>query len=876
MGLKLTSGFRGSWFLIKTRFQLSKNLINQNSLLLILISLSLSFSAYAQGKKEVYSVGIYDNPPISFINANGKPDGYVVELLTEISKQDDFKINWVFDKWQNIIEKIKTNKIDMITSVAYSETRSKYMTYSQNNFVVGWSQIFLPIDSEIENFIDLNNKTIAILKGGINGEALKKRCIEFDLKCNLIEVQTYEEAFKKLSNKQVDATVSNNSVGIWYTNKYKITLSSIIFNPTKGFVTIPKNNQSKWLLDKFDERVSAWKKNANSFYFHAKDNWLNPQYKVNYSSKIIYSIIALTLLSVLGIISALVFKRQVARRVKDISIRNQQFSQIINLVPHIIYVVDEKGNILLANIKANKYFGMTKDEIKKCNIENFNIKKYSEIEFLNDHNLSKKLDESDLKELKTTDYIGNNYTLLLTKMPFKGLDHKNKAHVIVAVDITEIKEYQQKITHMAHYHQLSNLPNRTLFKNEIEKSIAQFKKHKKYGSLLYIDLDSFKNINDSQGHKVGDLLILALVNRFKIKLPENNFIAHLGGDEFIIDCSELHTEDTIAEILAMQYSELVLEIISKPITVKNVKYEITASIGLVVYPRDGDTEEVLFQRADTALNKAKKMGRNNVQIFDKKLELQVQYNQRLESELRNAFKNSEFKMVYQPIMEAKTRKIVGAEALLRWNHPIRGIIGPAEFIAVAENNHLIIDLGYWILEQAYQRIKQHIDAGDPEFFIAVNVSVVQLKDKSFYKRVLEMVQKYAIPPNHLELELTESVLMEDVEFSISIFNKLKLLGIKISIDDFGTGYSSFNYLMKLPIDKLKIDQSFVTVLPMDQNSATIVRTIIKMAKELKLKVVAEGIENQQQFDFLIEEDCQYFQGYFIHRPMDHEKIAKLI
>lgn len=283
---------------------------------------------------------------------------------------------------------------------------------------------------------------------------------------------------------------------------------------------------------------------------------------------------------------------------------------------------------------------------------------------------------------------------------------------------------------------------------------------------------------------------------------------------------------------------------------------------------------VLMQRSDTAMHKAKQQGRNTWCLFDNELELSVIKNHRLETELRQAVSQSQFEIVYQSI-HASEGEIVGAEALLRWNHPTKGIIHPGEFISAAEKIQLMIKIGCWVIEQACKIIRQNINEGNSEYFIAVNVSVQQIKDPNFYNSIVEHVRQYNIPANHLEFEITESVLMEDVELSIQLFNKLKLLGIRISIDDFGTGYSSFSYLIKLPIDKIKIDQSFVKDLPNNKNSATVVRTIIMMAKELEVGILAEGIETKEQYEFLIAEGCDYFQGYYLHRPMEYKKFLQI-
>ncbi len=848
--------------------------------LFLLCGFIATIKAYSQDVENTSSVnpklvkiGIFNNPPLSFLSENGQFKGYVIDVIEHIAKKEGFDVKWEMYSWHDVVEKIKAQKIDVITSVAYTKERSQFMTYSKNNFFVGWSQVYLPVDSNIESFLDLNNKKIAIMRGGVNGKSFMERCQKFEINCNSVEVESYEEAFNLLVKGEVDAAVSNNITGIWYSNKLGVTASSIVFNATKGFIAISKGTDSTF-LNTFDRYISQWKKEKNSFYYQSQSKWLRPKYEVNQPKNIWYITLGLALFSLLAFLAAIVFKRQVSRRAKEISVRNEQFSQIINLVPHIIYVVDENGNILLANKKASQYFGMTQDEIERCSIENYKRHQYNNTNFLNDNHLSQSLDARELNEIAAKDFRDNEYTLLLSKMPFTGMRKSHKTHVVVAVDITEIKEYEKKIINLAHYNQVTGLPNKALFKVGLEQSIKNFAKHRKFGALLFIDLDEFKSINGLHGYSIGDAIIKALVKRFNKNLHDYRTLAHLGGDEFVIDIPELHEEALVTEVLAVQFAELVQAMISKPLVVEEMGFEVTACIGIVLYPRDGTTEERLIQRLGTALNEAKSMGINNHKIFDTVLERKVKLNHSLESELRSALANNEFVIYYQPILAAETAKIVGAEALIRWKHPSKGLIGPADFIEVAEKIRLIVQIGDWVLEQACKRIKENVIAGRKDFFIAVNVSVLQIKNKYFFQRMSNLISQYSIPANHIELEITESVLMEDISLSISLFNKLKSLGIKISIDDFGTGYSSFSYLIKLPIDKIKIDQSFVKNLPNDNNSATIVKTIINMAQELGMKVVAEGVETQEQYEFLANEGCQFFQGYYLHRPLEYSEIVQ--
>lgn len=425
----------------------------KNSIKLVFVlfcSLVLTSLSHSQGVENTSSIGlkqvnigIFNNPPLSFPSENGQYKGYVIDIIEKIAKEEGFEVKWEMHSWHDVIEKIKAKNIDVITSVAYTKERSQFMSYSKNNFFVGWSQVFLPIDSRIEGFLDLNNKKIAIMKGGVNGKRFMERCQKFEINCNSVEVESYEQAFNLLVNGKVDAAVSNNLTGIWYSNKLGVSASSIVFNATKGFIAIPKGKDPTF-LNAFDHYISEWKKEKNSFYYKNQSKWLRPKYDINQSKNIWYIATVLALFSLLTFLAAIVFKRQVARRAKEISVRNEQFSQIFNLVPHIIYVSDESGNILLANKKAGQYFGMTKDEIERCSIENYKNHHYTKKLFLNENSLSQPFSESKMVEVTTKDFRGNQYTLLLSKMPFTGFRKDYKTHVTVAVDITEIKEYEKK------------------------------------------------------------------------------------------------------------------------------------------------------------------------------------------------------------------------------------------------------------------------------------------------------------------------------------------------------------------------------------------------------------------------------------------------
>lgn len=847
---------------------------------LVYFIIIVSHSALSQStvgtnpSKKFYNIGFYASPPLSFPNAQGKPEGLIVDLLNEISKQEGFEINWRFDDWSHFIEQIKTNDLDMITSVGFTQERAKFMDYSQENFITVWGQVFLPSNSDVESIVDLNNKTIGILKDGVNGKRFISQCEQFEINCNIQYLGSYEEIFKKIAKGEIDAGVSNNLVGSTFLNEYDMISSAIVFNPFKVYVGVPKD-QNQALIKSFDKYLNQWKKDKNSYYYSTRLKWLHPDPQLNIPAIILYLILALMFLSVTAVLFAFFFKRQVNKRVQELNKRELQLNQIINLVPHMIFVSDAQGNVVLANKTASHYFGMSVKEFESCNVnelsDQYNRFKKLIVDKSKNPNKKNKIN----KEIHSRDFYGDNHSLYLSKTPFIGSTNHTEATVTVAVDITDVKKFEEKIKFMDQHDALTQLPNRLLLNDRINHSLVLSKRNKNNGCILFIGLDHFKSINDSQGHKVGDLLIIEVAKRLQEYVPTGDTIARLGGDEFIVELSELKSDKSQAQEDANYIAQVILDLLSKPYHINNEVFHITASIGAVLYPKDGKTQGELIQRADTALHMAKKKGRNRIQFFESEFEYSVINKHNIEKDLRQALKKHEFFMMYQPVVDGNSHRIVGSEALIRWNHPKKGTIYPIDFIQIAEKKNLIVDIGDWVFEQVCIKIQENIMAGEKDFFIAVNVSVMQIKDKQFYQKVADLIRQYKIPANYLEIEVTESVLMEETERTTSILKKLKLLGIKISIDDFGTGYSSFNYLMNFPIDKIKIDQSFVKNLPLDTNSITIVTTILRMAKEMGMSVVAEGVETQQQFDFLQSKACQYYQGYFFHKPLCYRDLAKI-
>jgi len=445
----------------------------------------------------------------------------------------------------------------------------------------------------------------------------------------------------------------------------------------------------------------------------------------------------------------------------------------------------------------------------------------------------------------------------------------NISHFVsVFSDITEKKMTEEHIQHLAHHDALTNLPNRLLFNERLGQAIKHAGRNKKIVALLFLDLDRFKNINDSLGHPAGDDILQKISQRLLEQVRGEDTVARLGGDEFTILLDSLDCDQD-----AILVAQKVLDAFAAPFPIRGHQLSLTVSIGIGLYPQDGTNVDTLLRNADAAMYRAKEQGKNNYQFYTQELTNNAFERVSIENKLRLAIKCGELQLHYQPQLSLNDNKIVGVEALLRWNHPQDGMISPAKFIPVTEETGLIVEIGEWALRTACHQAKQWIDNNVPFGSMAVNISGIQVQRSDIVATVAKALEESGLPPERLELEITESIIMHDTEQAIKIMEALRALGVSLSIDDFGTGYSSLSYLKRLPLHKLKIDQSFVRDIPGDNNDEAIVCAIIGLGKSLQLDVIAEGVELIEQQEFLHFHGCREVQGYLHSRPLDADTLT---
>jgi diguanylate cyclase (GGDEF)-like protein/PAS domain S-box-containing protein len=443
--------------------------------------------------------------------------------------------------------------------------------------------------------------------------------------------------------------------------------------------------------------------------------------------------------------------------------------------------------------------------------------------------------------------------------------------VIVFRDVSVARSMSLEMIHSAQHDFLTNLPNRMHLNDRINHAIILASRHRKKVAVLFLDLDGFKHINDSLGHSVGDKLLQSIAKRLLQCVRGSDTVSRQGGDEFVVLLSEVEqSEDAAITARRMQQA------VAGPHSIGRHDLHVTTCIGVSVYPEDGPDAETLIKNADTAMYQAKENGPQSYQFFKPAMSVRAVERQSIEGNLRRALERKEFRLYYQPKVNLRTGEITGAEALIRWAHPTRGLVSPAEFIPVAEDCGLILPMGKWVLGEACKQAQVWVDAGLPMATMAVNISAMEFRDEAFLEDVFAILGETGLDPRSLELELTESVLMRRAESTEAILKTLRARGVQLAVDDFGTGYSSLSYLRKFQVDTLKIDQSFVRQITTAPNSTTIVSAIISMGRSLNLKVVAEGVETHEELAFLQVNQCDEAQGYYFSRPVLSQEFAMFL
>lgn len=552
----------------------------------------------------------------------------------------------------------------------------------------------------------------------------------------------------------------------------------------------------------------------------------------------------------------------------DLTARGRLFTDVFEFSSDPLVVVDARGGMIEVNAAMEKITGISREQLVGG-------------EFVDCFNQPEQVREVLLRvgqerEVRncawTVVHEGGSATEVSCNATlFRDASGTVQGAFFVLRDATDIRQYEAQMLFQASYDALTALPNRRLFRERLECAMTQALHHERVLGVLFIDIDNFKDINDTLGHAIGDEVLKVVAWQLVASLGEADTVARMGGDGFAVLIEDANSVDAFK-----QQAEGLLSVVTQSCGIEGHEVVVSCSIGGTIYPFNNGDVNTQLRNAEAAMYRAKDAGRNRFQLFTCEMEAAIQRRVDISHRLRSALKKSEFMLHYQPRVELGSGKVTGVEALIRWQAEGAGMISPVEFIPVAERNGMIVPIGEWVLFEACRQARQwQVEMGTP-VNMAVNLSARQLRDVDIVKLVARALEETGLPAHLLELELTESMLVHDTKRVLHTLEALKEIGVSLSIDDFGTGYSSLSYLKSFPLDYLKIDRSFVMDLPHDPNDGAIVRAIIDMAHSLGLKVIAEGVETREQLDFLLEQDCDEIQGYYFSKPLPQEQLTKLL
>ncbi len=686
---------------------------------------------------------------------------------------------------------------------------------------------------------------------------------------SFIELQT---ALKKVfDTMQIGVTISDVNGRILYVNPADAEMHGYkveellgedvrIFAPTKRWN--PMNLEEIKSLHKWKRESANLRKDGSVF-----------------AAQLMSDVITDTGGEVIGIITTcedITDRKVMEEKLKE---SEEKFRSLVDSTDDSIFLLDSNYKFLFMNKKHLFRMGISESEYVGRSFSEFHSPEEAG-EFILKVDEVFRTGESIQNEYRSEK---NNEYFLQTLSPIKDQYGMPEAVTVVSKDITEHRKTEEQVRFLAYFDSLTGLPNRFFFKELLDKALAHAERRKLILATLFLDVDNFKRINDTLGHDIGDELLQAITFRLLKSVRSSdsihranentitNTLSRLGGDEFVVLLSEI-ADPPDAAVVARR----LLKDISEPYMLKGHKVIITASIGISVYPSDGEDAQSLLKYADLAMYHAKDMGKNNYQYYTESMKSAAFERLTLEGELNKALEKDEFSVYYQAKLDVQSRKIIGMEALVRWKHPEKALISPSGFIPLAEETGQIIAIDEWVLHTACLQNRVWQDSGFAPMVIAVNLSTSHLENRKLTKVVAQALQNSGLEPQYLELEITESKIMKNPVISIIVLNELKAMGVRIAIDDFGTGHSSLNYLRQIPIDYVKIDRSFVMNITTAPNDTAIIKSIITLAHSLNLKVIAEGVETEQQLAFLRELECDEVQGYLFSKPLPADMFTQLL
>ncbi|MGM0526219.1 MAG: EAL domain-containing protein [Pseudomonadota bacterium] len=838
------------------------------SVWLLLLLLTTGFSNAAHGQSREVIVGVYHNPPKLFL-ADGRISGIHGDLLTHIAQQHDWEITVRECHWSQCLEWLQNDQLDLLPDVADEPSRRQFLDFHQEPALLSWSQLYASAGQQISSLLDLEGKRVAVLSDSVQQKYLKNLANSFDLEIDIFFVDSYAEGFAAVKDGKVDAVATNQFYGNQQVAESSVAMTPIMFLPNKlYFATGARDNGG--LLTAIDNELSNLKSNPDSVYYQILDRW-NVQPETFVVPNWVWSVgTVLLLLSLFLLAFNRLLKKAVNEKTRALSDSEHKLETILNSVDAYIFIKSPELKYQYVNKKVAELFGCRAEDIIGFKDSDFFASETAQELADNDQQVIKTGRRMARHELNQMPGESNKRAFWSVKVALQDSSGETIGLCGISTDISEYEELKSQVKQLAYFDVLTGLANRRLLLEKVDY-LYQHSDSQRENALVVLDIDKFKNINDALGHELGDLLLQQLASRLEQVMQQHELAGRLASDEFFILLEQLPAErDTRQQHLQERLQKFRAQL-DKPYQLGAKTQQVSVSLGVSFFD-ESTTADSLLKAVDLAMSKAKSVGGGVTQFFNQGLQHAFNRQLRLENELRLAIQHKDLTIHLQPQFEQRglNTECIGFEALLRWQHAQLGAVSPAEFIPVAELTGQMPALHSLVLEQAVAALEQLQKRPNyQDCTVAVNVSASQFKQSNFLTE-LEQTLSSSVHAKNLELELTESILVDDTDDTAKLMDILNSQGLQFSLDDFGTGYSSLSYLKRLPLRQLKIDQSFVRDLLQDAHDEAIVKTIIALANSLGLEVLAEGVETDEQREKLLELGCKRYQGYLLGHPQPLE------
>ena len=833
----------------------------------------LGLLALAAGSSPVWSaeptsirVGVFANPPKLVLDQQLEISGIYGDLLRAIAREEGWHLEPVACHWAQCLDWLQQGQLDLLPDVAHTAERESRFDFHTEPVLHSWSQVYAPSGHLLRSPLDLDGLNIAVLADSAQLHYLQDLAAGFDMMPQFKAVASEQEAFAETRDGQAEAAVVDQLFGDFYAPAYHLQGSSIMFQPSRLYFAAPRGQHAD-LLARIDHWLAQWQADKHSIYYDTLRHWGGRASRTQLPTWLVMGFAASVLVLSMLAGFVLLLRRQISSRTQALATSEARLQGVLASVEACIYNKDVELRYTYINPFLCQTLERSEAEVLgRRDADFFSTEEASRI-----HDYDRQVlatGERSVQE-ETLHLPGQSEprTFLSVRVPLKRDDGSIWGLCGVSTDITEQRRQLEQIHQLAWYDSLTRLPNRRLLLERLERAVALAQQEHRDGAVLFIDLDHFRDLNDALGHAAGDELLRQVAERLTQRMTERFTLARFGGDEFVLLLEGLEASREQAVVEVEQVAQTVLERLQEPFALQAHWHRGDASVGISLFSDRQAEAEGLIRNAELAMTDAKAGGSGCFRFFDPSMQAQVQRRAELEAGIRQGLAEGEFELWYQPQYD-REQHLLGLEALVRWRHPERGLVSPGEFIPVAESTGLIVPLGDQLLEQACRQLvawQGHPVLGGVK--VAVNISARQIQMPEFVARVAEVLQRTGAAAGNLELELTESMLVQDVEQTIDKMLCLRALGVNFALDDFGTGYSSLIFLKQLPLDKLKIDQGFVRDLLTDANDAAIVRTIVALGQSLDLAVLAEGVETRAHCDALAAMGCYEYQGYCFSRPL---------